>query len=254
MEFGGQIQADERRGCCIRVGHQVESLNPMSDTESTSISEIRCWTRDQGRLHLMRDADAASTSRIQILILAQASVADPADPDPGGRSLMESLLGTYVGRRRCAQPGSFIDPPMALVTQLSANALQLADTLTQGDCGVHAFAISLQDRADAGGLQLTRSHAFKTFRAKMKQGLSALMNHLRQTAVAWMQKHGADEVWAGVTFAALASSMSQDPTQSFAAHMQRIQNEGEWIDASVLHALGCVFHVDVAIWFLLNVN
>ena len=177
-----------------------------------------------------------------------------ADPGQGGGSVMENILATYLGRRRCTHPGSDIAPPMALVDQLNVNALRLVDTLTQGDCGLHAFAIGLQDRADAGCLQLTRSSVFKTFRAKMKQGLPSLMSHLRQAAAAWMQKHGADEIWAGVTFAELASSMSHDLNQSFAAHMQRIQTAGEWIDASVLHALGCVFRVDVAIWLLPNFN
>ena len=55
------------------------------------------------------------------------------------------------------------------------------------------------------------------------------------------------EVWGGMPFKHLATTMAHDATLPFGAHVQQVTKDKEWIDASVLHALGCVFRVDVII-------
>ena len=48
-------------------------------------------------------------------------------------------------------------------------------------------------------------------------------------------------------FRDLACKMShlQEP---FDVHLERMSHDKEWVDASVIHALACVFQVDVGIW------
>ena len=62
-----------------------------------------------------------------------------------------------------------------------------------------------------------------------------------------MQDNADAEVWEGMRFRDLAVRMShlQEPYDD---HLQRMSTDGEWVDASVIHALACVFRVDVAIW------
>ena len=54
-------------------------------------------------------------------------------------------------------------------------------------------------------------------------------------------------VWDGMCFRDVACQMShlQEP---YDMHLRRMSCDREWVDASVIHALACAFHVDVAIW------
>ena len=62
-----------------------------------------------------------------------------------------------------------------------------------------------------------------------------------------MRENADLEVWEGMPFRDLALRMShlQEPYDD---HMERMLCDKEWVDASVIHALACVFRVDVAIW------
>ena len=54
-------------------------------------------------------------------------------------------------------------------------------------------------------------------------------------------------VWEGVRFRDIACQMSH-LREPYDLHLARMSRDQEWIDASVIHALACAFHVDVAIW------
>ena len=97
-----------------------------------------------------------------------------------------------------------------------------------------------------------RIHAIKQTRAwkarsKVKTNTAQLIKHLRVVAVQWMRDNADLEVWEGMRFRELALRMShlQEP---FDNHLKRMLCDKEWVDASVIHALACVFRVDVAIW------
>ena len=133
-----------------------------------------------------------------------------------------------------------------LVQTLAQNQLILReDTLSDGNCGLHAFFLSLADFADRN-CGLKQSRAWKAL-AKVKTKTAHLIKHLRRVAVEWMTDHADVEVWEGMRFRDLALRMShlQEPYDD---HLQRMSTDGEWVDASVIHALACVFRVDVAIW------
>ena len=62
-----------------------------------------------------------------------------------------------------------------------------------------------------------------------------------------MTKNADTPVWDGMRFRELACRMShlQEP---YGVHVQRMSCDGQWADASVIHALACSFKVDVGIW------
>ena len=116
--------------------------------------------------------------------------------------------------------------------------LMREDTKADGNCGVHAFFLSLADFAD-------RNHAIKQTRAwkvlsKVKTNTAQLIKHLREVAVQWMRDNADLEVWEGMRFRDLALRIShlQEP---YADHLERMLCDKEWVDASVTLALACVF-------------
>jgi len=160
---------------------------------------------------------------------------------------MSSLLPFLVvfADRRC-DPPTPVASSAALVQNLAQNQLLLRDDTTKdGNCGVHAFFLSLADFAD-------RNHAIKQTRAwkalsKVKTKTAQLIKPLREVAVKWMRDNADVKVWEGMRFRDLTLRMShlQEPYDD---HLERMLCDGEWVDASVIHALACVFCVDVAIW------
>ena len=156
------------------------------------------------------------------------------------------LLLAYTARPRQLQPcdGKVHCPPR-LVAELTANGLDLAhDTLCGGNCGLHAFAISLID----GGKRyasLCNTAAFKKFH-KYRRDPGAMVAYLRDLAMSWLLAHGDDEVWDGLTVRQLAISMGSFKGR-FADYLGHMRQDKIWIDALVLQALACIFKVDLAV-------
>ena len=55
-------------------------------------------------------------------------------------------------------------------------------------------------------------------------------------------------VWDDMTFKQLALHMSHERDITYAELCSLMETDKRWVDASVLHALGCVFRVDVALF------
>ena len=154
--------------------------------------------------------------------------------------LMSSLVPFLIqcSDRRCDTPLPAVSSP-ELVRTLGQNHLVLRDdTLCDGNCGVHAFFLSLADFADRN-LTIKQICAWKAL-SKVKTKTAQLIKHLRQIAVQWMRDNADVEVWEGMRFRDLALRMShlQEPYDD---HLQRMLCDKEWVDASVIHALVCVF-------------
>ena len=62
-----------------------------------------------------------------------------------------------------------------------------------------------------------------------------------------MMREGSTEVWAGMAFKELAMSMSSHH-ESYSDHIVRMATNGEWVDASVIHALAATFQIDCMIF------
>ena len=71
--------------------------------------------------------------------------------------------------------------------------------------------------------------------------------HLREAAKQWMMRQGSTEVWAGMAFKNLAMSMSSH-NENYSDHIVRMATNGEWVDASVIHALAATFKIDCLIF------
>ncbi len=136
--------------------------------------------------------------------------------------------------------------PPELERVLYANRLEICrDTLAQGDCGVHGFGLSLH----ATGLtnkKLAGTRAYKSF-LRVVGSVDGMVSHLRAAVKSWMYREGDSDAWDGMCFKALALAMSSHQ-ESYAAHVERMARAGEWVDASVIHALGVLFSVDVQVW------
>ena len=83
---------------------------------------------------------------------------------------------------------------------------------------------------------------------KASTSTGKMISHLRGVASKWMIDNADVEVWGGMAFRDLARSMANDSTMSFGDHVRLVGKYKDWVDASVLHALGCAFKVDVLIF------
>ena len=73
---------------------------------------------------------------------------------------MALLLAKYWARPRCQNAGPGLTCPPGLVLDLANNGLQVAEVVTDGDCGVHAFGIGLASEGSRNQ-RLKNTAAFK---------------------------------------------------------------------------------------------
>lgn len=155
------------------------------------------------------------------------------------------LLQCYVEKKRCAQPSQSIPVPPELARVLFVNGQSVDHgTARNGNCGVDAFGISLH-AVSSKAKQLRATAVYKRFLATRKSSTS--INHLRSVGHEWMENNGDVDVWSGMRFKDLALTMSSHE-ENYRQHLERMARDREWVDASFIHALGVVFHVDVQIW------
>ena len=126
---------------------------------------------------------------------------------------MSSLVPLLISydNRRCRGPSS-VDVPPELALWIAQNGLMLReDTLADGNCGIHAFCLSLIDFADRYPA-IKSSQAWKQI-AKVRRNTSHAVKHLREVAVKWMTPNADVSVWNGMPFRDLACAMShlQEP-------------------------------------------
>ena len=143
---------------------------------------------------------------------------------------MSSLLPFLIhcSDRRCNIPSPASSSP-ELVRTLGQNRLVLRDdTLCDGNCGVHAFYLSLADIAD-------RNHAIKKLSAwkelsKVKAWNTQLITYLRKVAVKWMKANADVEVWEGMRHREVALRMSH-LQELYDDHLERMWRDKEWVGA-----------------------
>jgi hypothetical protein len=119
------------------------------------------------------------------------------------------------------------------------------ETVTDGNCGIHAFAVALIDAAESDKV-LERTSQFKQARS-LKGNLKELIMHLRRSASTWMRANVGTIVWGDMSFKDIAVAMAGLPGRTFGDQCNVAAKDREWIDCSVLLALACVFSVDVVV-------
>ena len=158
---------------------------------------------------------------------------------------MSFLLTSYWAKaRRTVATNCGLPCPSELEALLATNCRCAVASITNGDCGLHAFAITLLDEASRNR-ELSSNNAYKEFRQSWRNGVDAATTYLRQRCVDTMRMIKDSVVWEGMSFSTLAMAMSSHQDKTFGAYADRLARNGEWLDASALHALACSFKVDL---------
>ena len=164
-------------------------------------------------------------------------------------SARRPLLLEYTSRTRQRLPDEGqIACPASLVRQVTANGLELAvDTLTDGNCALHAFGISYLNAAKRYKI-IANSAACKKFqKPQNSRDPKSMTAYLRDVATTWLFAHGSDIVWEGLTVKDMARSMG-NWSGTFQEYIVHMRVDGRWADALMVHALACSFGVDVAVF------
>ena len=157
---------------------------------------------------------------------------------------MRPLLLQYASRPR-SHPRPLIRVPSNLATELAQNGLGVVEeTLVDGNCGLHAFGIGVL-QAGKKYCALARTSVYKKLSATREP--LGMVKLLRGLAIEWMRAHGDVAVWDGMSVKFLAMAMSSFPG-TYPDYLERMSQSGQWIDACVLHCLGCHLRVDVVVW------
>ena len=136
--------------------------------------------------------------------------------------------------------------PLDFNVELIQEGFEVAhDTVTDGNCGIDAFASGLLDVGRRDKI-LSSTHQFKQIR-KLRNDLKELIAHCRRSAGKWMQANAETTVWDDITFKSIAVAMAGRAGRTFGDQLKAATKDKEWIDCSVLLALACIFSDDVII-------
>ena len=161
--------------------------------------------------------------------------------------VMSFLLTAYWAKSRRSQPvGCGLPCPPELEALLATNSRCAVPAVTAGNCALHAFAISLVDEASRNK-DLSMTNADKQLLHSWRDGVDAANTYLRQRCVDTMRMIKDSVVWEGMSFNTLAMAMSSHQDKTFGAYVDRLARNGEWLDASALHALACSFKEPVGL-------
>ena len=128
---------------------------------------------------------------------------------------MAFLLAKYWAQPRCQNVGPGHTRPPGLVLDLANNGLQVAEVVTDGDCGVHAFGVGLASEGKRNH-RLKNTAAFKEFSKQKHKGLGQMLGYLRNRCIDFMEKFKDQPIWEGMEFKTLAFAMSLALAMAFA--------------------------------------
>lgn len=155
------------------------------------------------------------------------------------------VLPYYISRKRRPEPDTGLPCPQELHDLAKQNGLTITETVTDGNCGLHAFAIVLRHAATETA-DLASSAAVQKF---MRQSsVDAICNHLRHVAATWMRANKDSEVWEGLSFGQLALAMCRDDRLSYSDYIRKVSLNHTWLDSAGLHALACAYNVDICVF------
>ena len=141
-------------------------------------------------------------------------------------------------------PTNGISCPEQLVKLCAANGLFVRQTVTDGNCGLDAFEQALCSLPN--GRTMHNQSKMRGL-AKAKASSQSLL-FLREQALLYIKDNRKTQMWEGMSLEQLVLAMSQDTTGGIDGYISRMSENYQWIDACVIHALGCVFKVDVVIF------
>ena len=129
---------------------------------------------------------------------------------------------------------------------LVAKGFEVADeTITDGNCGIHAFVIGLLDESQRDKV-LANTSQLKQVR-KLRNNVKEMIAHVRRSAFKWMQANAETVVWDGMRFKDIAVAMAGRPGRNFGDQCNVAKLDKQWIDCSVILAMACIYSVDVIV-------
>ena len=154
------------------------------------------------------------------------------------------LLTRYADKHVLG-PGDGITCPPELQAELTTNGFDVMDTVTDGQCGLHAFliALTLARRQWPRLPQMTVCKKLAQIRP-----LQSKLEHLRLMAVTWLTQNAHTALWEGMTVKAFVENSMCDECASFGDYLKKMVQTHFWVDSAMLHALGVLFKVDVVIF------
>ena len=156
------------------------------------------------------------------------------------------LLPMMVHRSTRRPTGGLL-MPIEWRTELAQQGFDVIDdTVTDGNCGIHAFVIALIDAAAIDKI-LASTSQFKKVRSLIAN-LKELILHVRRSACKWMNSNADTLVWENMRFKDVAVAMAGLPGRTFGDQCNVAARDGEWIDCSVLLALALVYSVDIVVY------
>ena len=102
--------------------------------------------------------------------------------------VMTFLLTGYWAQSRHPKPVSCGLPcPPELEALLATNSREVVQSVTDGNCALHAFAISIVDEAPRN-VNLSTMNAYKKLLSAWRAGVDEANAYLRRRCVDWMKK------------------------------------------------------------------
>ena len=131
-----------------------------------------------------------------------------------GETIMHPPLLPMMMQRPNHRPAGGLLMPHDCKIDLAGKGFEVADeTTTDGNCGIHAFALGLLDAAKRDKI-LANTSQLKQVR-KLKTEVKEMIAHIRRAASKWMQTNVATVVWDGMTFKEVAVAMAGRPGRNF---------------------------------------
>ena len=156
------------------------------------------------------------------------------------------LAKCWAHQRRSATGSTGLQCPPQLQASLELNKKSVVATITDGNCGLHSFAISFVDEAQDNE-PLQRTAAYKEVKWVWNIDVQSCVAYLRARCVTFMTQLQDVKLWEDMTFKDMALNMSSID-ETFPEYVVRMKRNNEWVDAAFLHALACSFRVDLMLW------
>lgn len=130
------------------------------------------------------------------------------------------------------------------IPKAAVNGLMVVDTVTDGNCGLHAFlkgTLSMQE------LRAKRSEPWASFAKHQRDGaITKAFRQMRDMATEWIKQNLRSEIWPGFCLADLIRTTSTAGTVE--RYLESMSRTGCWADTTFMHALASSCNVDVIVF------
>ena len=122
---------------------------------------------------------------------------------------------------------------------LRANGLMRQETVSDGNCGLHAILLNLLR------LELQTEPASGILSLIEKKGLGAACMALRLNLLLWIRDHAAEELVPSVS---ISDWVEMEGYDNLSGYIQNMKQDKTWIDTIMLHAASAVFGLQIVIF------